>query len=111
MNANELKMILDALSATTGAAQEFGTVWILAHYGLSFLSSLLGFLGFIVFVYAVYRVILAFNSKTDSVFMRKCRSALFPGTGGYVTEEEYSATTEKIMELIQAHIAAKRGHK
>ena len=109
MNIEELKMILDTINATTGLAKDMGTTWIWLHYGFKALSGLALIASVALVVYGIYRIVLAINhADIDTSFMRSCRDKLGTGSSGVVVEQEYFATTAKIMELIDQY---KQGQK
>ena len=109
MNIEELKMILETINATTGLAKDMGTTWIWLHYGFKLLDGLALLIGVAVVVYGIYRMVKAVNcADIDTPFMRSCRDKLKTGTSGCVTQSEHYATTTKIMELIDQHLAAKK---
>jgi hypothetical protein len=104
MNIEELKMVLETINTTTGLAKDMGTTWIWLHYGFKVLDGLAWIVGVTVVVYGMYRMARMLNSADiDSPFMRSCRNKLGTGSPGIMTEEEYYATTTKIMELVDQY--------
>ena len=98
----ELKMILEMVNSTVGLAHDFGIKFLWMYFGTKFLEWV-----FVVFasygVYSLFRYAILACAGKDTTFLRECRTRLRTGTSGFMTEEEYTRTTNKILELIDKY--------
>lgn len=100
MDIEQLKLVLETLQSVSHDASSLAVLWLWLKFGAIVFSHV--FWGAIVvsLVWLIVRVVRAQSSEQDyDRFLREMRDILGTGTGGVLTEPEFSSTSARLRQL------------
>jgi len=104
MEIEQLKLILETLQGVGHEAGNLAGLYLWLQFAGGVLTNLCiaaAVLGAAYFGYRAIRV--GYGADTYDAFFRDMRNQLFPGTGGYLTDDERQRTMAALRQLVAKH--------